>query len=164
MQQPGRVLVVTDDERGVVDDRHVGVDHGVTSAGAADGEGAEGDALAGPHGGPVPVEQIRRLRVGEQCRVGVRVEEGGQSRGVGVVGVLVGHEDRVETGEAFESVREVSGVEEDLRAEMLDEEAGVAEMGQSHGSSMPLFGLSLVVSRIVPAVPRWRNEAGDIVA
>ncbi len=49
-----------------------------------------------------------------------------------MVGVLVGHDDRVEVGQVVPVRREVAGVDEDPRVGDLHEEASMTEVGESH--------------------------------
>ena len=93
---------------------------------------ADAEPVARPDAGPAPTELFSRLRIAVEHGVGIRFGQFGQPRRVGVIGVLMCHEDGVEAGDAFESVREVAGIEEDLRAVQLHEHTGMAKMCQSH--------------------------------
>ncbi len=109
-----------------------GVDHRVPAAGAGDVHVADVEFVAGVHPRPRAAELGRGLRVRVQGRAGVRLDEGGQSLLVDVVGVLMGHQDRVQSGDALEAVGEVARIEEDGGTVQLDEDAAVAEVSQSH--------------------------------
>ena len=77
-----------------------------------------------------------RLRLHQQPGLGVGVQQGRQPLSVDVVGVLVGHHDRVEVGEVLEARRERAGVDQDPLVAGLDEEAGVAEVSDPHADNV----------------------------
>ena len=127
------LLGVAEQERRVVDHRDVRVDHRVPAAGA--GHAARRRcrtrrpactpvqrppscaAVCGSAYSAAP--GFASTRAGSRCRVDV-------------VGVLMGDQDGVQSGDALESVREVAGIEEDFRTVQLDEDTGMAKMSQSH--------------------------------
>ena len=77
-----------------------------------------------------------RLRLHQQPGLRVGVEQGRQPLDVDVVGMLVGHHDRVEVGEVLEGRRECTGVDQDPLVAGLDEDAGVAEMSDPHADKL----------------------------
>ena len=86
----------------------------------------------------VVVELLGRLGIGVEDRAGVRGDEVGQLRDVAVVGMLVGDQNRVEIVDAVEPVGEVSRVEQHLGPVDLDEQTGMAEVGDLHDSTVPV--------------------------
>ncbi|AGL26269.1 hypothetical protein J113_05540 [Mycobacterium tuberculosis CAS/NITR204] len=82
----------------------------------------------------------RRLRIGVQLGSRVVLEQGRQPRDVYVIGVLVGDQDRGQTGDSLEAVRESTGIEEQAGLTELSEEAGMAEMRELHVYDCALMG------------------------
>ena len=80
------------------------MDHGVLAADAADRQTTDGELVADVHGLPWAAQLSRGLRVGVQRRLRVGVHQCRQPRGVGVVGMLMGDQDRREPGDALEAV------------------------------------------------------------
>ena len=76
--------------------------------------------------------------VGVQLGLRIRLDEGREPGRVGVVGVLMGDQDRVQSGDALEPVREVAGVEQDRRLGFAigepGQQAGMSEVRQLHQS------------------------------
>ncbi len=71
-----------------------------------------GELVADVNGPSTAAQLCRRLRVGVQRRLRVGVQQRGQPLGVGVIGMLMGDQDRVQAGDALEAVREVSRIEQ----------------------------------------------------
>ena len=85
------------------------------AADAAHGQMTDGEFVADVHRAPRIAELRGGLRVGVQRRLRVGVEQRGQPLGVGVIGVLMGDQDRRQAGDALETVREGSRVEQHRR-------------------------------------------------
>ena len=99
----------------------------------------DGERVPGVHGRPRLAQLCRGLRIGVQLGLRIRLQQGGQPRGVGVVGMLMGDQDRVQAGDALETVREVPGIEQHRRLAFgavaeAGQQAGVAEVRELHGS------------------------------
>ncbi len=78
----------------------------------------------------LPVAELRGgLRIRPQRRTRIRLDQRRQPGRVGVIRMLMGDRDRVQSGDTLEAVREIARIEQDLHAEVLDEQAGMAEMG-----------------------------------
>ena len=84
---------------------------------------------------PSAPQLVGRERVGVHRGAGVGPDEPRRALGVEVVGVVVRHDDRVETGQLLEARREVAGVDEDAAIGRLDEQAGMSEVSHAHGST-----------------------------
>ena len=143
MHELARLVGGPEDIGDVVDDRDLGMDDGMPAAGETRGERTDLDLVPAARGRPraghvVVVELLGRLGIGVEDRVGVRGYEVGQLRDVAVVGMLVGDQDRVEIVDAVEPVREVPRVEEHLGPVDLDEQTGMAEVGDLHDSTVPV--------------------------
>ncbi len=121
MHQPRRMVTIADQVRNVVYDGDFRMDHGMPTADAADGQPVDGEFVTDLHGPPRRAQLCGGLRVGVQRRVRVGVDQCGQPRGVGVVGVLMGDENRRHAGDALESVREIARVEQQRGAVELGE-------------------------------------------
>src|SRR5258708_2897879 len=125
---------VADEIRNVVDHRDCRVDHRMPSADATYGQVADAELVADMHGPPRLAELRGGLRVGVQDGLWVGIDQCGQPRRVGVVGMLMGDQDRREPGDALETVREVARIEQNrgrrtgITLEMR-EYARMAEMG-----------------------------------
>ncbi len=89
------------------------------AADTADGQLADRQLIADPDRPPRRAQLGGGLRVGIQQGIGVGFPERRQPRGVGVVRVLVGDQNRRQPGNALESVRKVTGIKE---------QAGFAEL------------------------------------
>ena len=85
------------------------------SADAAHGQVADAELVADVHGPPRLAELRGGLRVGVQGGLWVGIDQCGQPRRVGVVGMLMGDQDRREPGDALETVREVARIEQNRR-------------------------------------------------
>ena len=62
--------------------------------------------------------------------------DGAEARGIGMIGMLVRDQDGVETRDALEPVGEVPRIEQDLCAVEFHQDTGMAEVRQSHETSM----------------------------
>jgi hypothetical protein len=84
----------------------------MTAADPAHGQVADGELVADMYRAPRLAELFGGLRVGVQRGLRVALDEGGQPRGVGVVGVLMGDQDRRKAGNALEAVRKRSRIKQ----------------------------------------------------
>ena len=137
MHQLRSVLAVAHQVGDVVDHGKLGVDDGMRATGAAHGEMTDRQSVADIDGLPRLAELGGGLRIGIQRGVRVGLDQCRQPLGVGVVGMLVGDQDRRQTGDALEAVREGAGVEQHggLRAGPVGEarqQAGMAEVCELH--------------------------------
>jgi hypothetical protein len=115
MHQPRRVRAVADEIRNVVDHRDFRVYHGMPPADAAHGQVSDAELVADVHRLPRAAELLGRLRVGVQGGLRVGIDQCREPLRVGVVGMLMGDQDRRQAGDALESVREVPGIEQHRR-------------------------------------------------
>ena len=83
-------------------------------------------------------EQVGGLGIGVDGGLPVGGQERRQSFFVEMVSVLVGDYDGVEIAKLLEVGGERPWVHEDPRVGELDEEAGMAEMGDAHGDNVPI--------------------------
>ena len=117
-----RVLGVADQIRDVVDDRNLRMDDGVAPAHPTDGEPGHVQLVADLHGAPGFAELGRGGRIGVEHRVRVGLHQRGQPFTVGMVGMLVGDQDRRQPGHALEAVREITRIEQ---------QGGAVELGEN---------------------------------
>jgi hypothetical protein len=91
------------------------MNHRVTSADATHGQVADGELVADVHGPPRLAELRRGLRIRVQRGLRIGIDQRRQPLCVGVVGMLMGDQDRRKPGDAFETVREVPRIEQNRR-------------------------------------------------
>ena len=130
-----RLAVGAQHDPDVGDARHRVVVEGVQLTDGGDRHVADRERLPLPrrHGRqPLGAQLLRRERVGVHGSAGVGPDEPRRALGVEVVGVVVRHDDRVETGQLLEPGREVAGVDEDAAIGRLDEQAGMSEVSHAH--------------------------------
>ena len=100
----------------------------------------DAEVLTRPNGIPPATELGRSLRIAVQSRVGIRVDESGQTLWIRVIRVLMRYENGVEAGHALETVREIARIEEDFRTVQFDKYTGMAKMCQSHDFEYAFYG------------------------
>ncbi len=106
------MTAIADEIRNVVYHRDFGVNHRVPPACTAHGEVADAEFVADVHRLPRAAELCGGLRVGVQRGLWVGVQESGQARRVGVVGMLMGDQDGRQVGDALETVGERTRIEQ----------------------------------------------------
>ena len=93
--------------------------------------------VTGSHGAPIPAEQAGGLRVGEQLRAGIAAHEIFDPSLVTVVGMLVSDDDRIETGDALETVGKGTRIEQHPDTVELEQKTGMAKVREAHTVSFP---------------------------
>ena len=120
VHKPGGVVAVADQVRDVVYHRDFRVDDGMLATERADRQFADGQLVADMHLLAGRAELGGGLWVGVEHGARIGVAQRGQALLVHVIRVLVGDHDRGQAGDALETVREISRVEQ---------HSGVAEVG-----------------------------------
>lgn len=142
------------------------MDDRMPAAGHPGGDRADVHLLPGVRRGPLSrrvgvIELPGRLRIGVSEGVWIGRDEIRQPRRVTVIGMLVGDQDRVESGDALETVGEVSRIEQDLRPIEFDQQTRMTEVRELHASTV-LPAASCVSEPLHnPCSPRHARPANE---